>query len=142
MTRTDDANFVVEGDDLVLARPVFEADAASFDTGPHQVAIDRDPSLRLPRHVMKHFQIVAGEGADNAQRHAIPNPIEGRVWCRLNYDRGRLRQTINAIGMADFAEYDAGGLARIFEAVRALNAYMHKGAAPLSGTLVSVICAK
>ncbi len=58
--RTNDANFVVEGDDLVLARPVFEADAASFDTGPHQVAIDCDPSLRVQRDVMKPFQIVAG----------------------------------------------------------------------------------
>lgn len=142
MTRTDGVNFVVEGDDLVLARPVFEADAASFDTGPHQVAIDCDPSLRLQRHAMKHFQIVAGEGPDNAQGPAIPNHIEGRVWGRLNYDRGRLRQTVNAVGMADFAEYDAGGLPRIFEAAQALDAYMHMGAGPVSGALVSVICAK
>lgn len=137
MPPTDHANFVVEGDDLVLSCPAFEAEAR-----PHHVAIDCDPSLRLPRHMMKRFQIVAGGGLDAAQGRTISKHFEGRVWVRLNVDRDRPGQTINGLSLSDFTEYDAGGLARFHEAARALDAHMGMGVAPLSSALDSVIRAK
>ncbi|WP_309643296.1 hypothetical protein [Phenylobacterium sp.] len=142
LTRTDHANFVVEV--MISCSPVrlSKLRPASYDTGSHQVAIDCDPSLRLPRHMMQRFQIVAGEGVGNAQGRAVPKHFEGRVWVRLNDYRDRPGQTVNGLSLSDFTEYDADGLARFFETARALNVEMRMGVAPLSGAPVSVIRAK
>jgi signal transduction histidine kinase len=142
MTIAAGADFTAKQEDLVLARPAFAAIAAGVATGPHRVSVDCDPALRLPAHVVENLRVVAHEAVDNALRHAFPNHIEGRVWIRLFYDRGRLTLTVrdNGIGMPDFAEYGAGGRARIVEAARALNAYARMGAAPFGGALVSITC--
>lgn len=142
MTTTADTHSAAKHDDLVLARPAFDAVAAGFATGPHRVMVDCDPTLRLPAEVVEHLSLVAHEAVDNALRHAFPNHIEGRVWIRLFHDHGRLTLTVrdNGIGMPDFAEYGSGGRARIFEAAHALHAYPRMGAAPFGGALVSVTC--
>jgi len=127
-------------EELVLAQPVLEAAAGGFATGPHQVSVDCDPTLRLPGPVAEALGVVVHEAVDNALRHAFPNHIDGRVWVRLFHDRGRLTLSVrdNGIGMPDFAEYDAGGRARIFQAAQALHAYPRMGAAPFGGALVSI----
>lgn len=142
MTTPADRDAAPGRDDLVLVRPVLEAVAGSFAPGPHRVMVDCDPHLRLPPEVVEPFRVVAHDAVDNALRHAFPKHIEGRVWVRLFYDRGRLTLTVrdNGIGMPDFAKYDAGGRARIAEAAQRLQAHARMGAAPFGGALVSITC--
>jgi two-component sensor histidine kinase len=133
-------NSAVTQDPLVLARPALDAVAAAVAPGHHQVRVDCEPDLRLPEAVVENLQLVAHEAVDNALRHAFPNHIEGHVWIRLFYDRGRLTLTIrdDGIGMPDFADYESGGRARIVQAANALHAYARMGAAPFGGALVSI----
>lgn len=142
MTTMADTPPAAKGEELVLARPAFDAVAARFPAGPHHVVVDCDPTLRLPANFVEHLSVVAREAVDNALRHAFPNHIEGRVWIRLFHDHGRLTLTVrdNGIGMPDFAEYGSGGRARIVQAAQALHAYPRMGAAPFAGALVSVTC--
>lgn len=137
---TADLNTAVTHEPLVPARPALDAVAAGIAPGPHQVRVDCDPDLRLPGDVVDNLQLVAHEAVDNALRHAFPNNIDGHVWIRLFYERGRLTLTIrdDGIGMPDFADYDTGGRARIVQAGNALNAYIRMGAAPFGGALVSI----
>lgn len=140
MTITVDATPPVEATALIPARPALDKVATGCETGPHQVMLECDPTLRLPADVVENLRVVAYEAVDNALRHAFPNHIEGRVWIRLFYDRGRLTLTIrdNGIGMPDFEEYGAGGRGRIFEAARAIHARARMGAAPFGGALVAI----
>jgi nitrate/nitrite-specific signal transduction histidine kinase len=143
MTSTADATSAANREALILARPALGAVAAGLATAPHQVTVDCDPALRLPAPVVDNLSAIVLEAVDNALRHAFPNHIEGRVWVRLfNDHRGRLTLTIrdNGIGMPDFADYGAGGRARIFKAAAALHAYARMGAAPFGGGLVSITC--
>lgn len=139
MAETDNLTSAVTP--LVLARPALEAVAAGVTPGRHQVRVDCDPDLRLPEAVVENLSVVAHEAVDNALRHAFPNHIDGHVWIRLFYDRGRLTLTIrdDGIGMPDFSDYDRGGRARIVQAANALHAYARMGAAPFGGALVSII---
>jgi len=140
MSTTADLNTAVTHGPLVQARPALEAVAAGVAPGPHQVRLDCEPDLRLPEAVVDNLQLVAHEAVDNALRHAFPNNIDGHVWIRLFYDRGRLTLTIrdDGIGMPDFADYDSGGRARIVQAANALHAHARMGAAPFGGALVSI----
>lgn len=140
MTTMTDTPSTAQGEAMVLARPAFEAVIKGLDAGPHRVAVDCEPDLRLPAQVVETLGLVVGEAVDNALRHAFPNHIEGRVWVRLFHDRGRLTLTVrdNGIGMPDFEDYDSGGRARIFAAAEALHAQARMGVAPFSGALVSI----
>lgn len=128
--------------DLALARPILDELAAGFRVPPHRVFVDCDPDLRVSVDRLERLRLVAEEAVDNALRHAFPNHIEGRVWVRLFEDRGRLTLTVrdNGIGMPDFADYAAGGRARIVEQARQLGAFARMGAAPFGGALVSIVC--
>jgi len=141
MTTTAELYTAVARKPLILVRPALEAVAAAVAPGRHQVRLDCDAGLRLPADVVHHLQLVAHEAVDNALRHAFPHSIDGHVWIRLFYERGRLTLTIrdDGIGMPDFADYDTGGRARIVQAAKALNAYARMGAAPFGGALVSMI---
>lgn len=140
MTDTAQLNPSAAHDRGVLARPALDAVAASATPGAHQVRVDCDPDLRLPEEVVENLQLVAHEAVDNALRHAFPNHIDGHVWIRLFYERGRLTLTVrdDGIGMPDFADYESGGRARITQAASAINAHARMGAAPFGGALVSV----
>lgn len=123
------------------AQPALARTAAAFAGGPHKVAVDCAPDLRLRPDVLAAVCVVAREAIDNALAYAFPEGREGRVWVKLAPDEGRFRLTIrdSGVGISDLPPEPPGGAGIIVALARRLGGYARLGSAPFGGGLVTLV---
>ncbi len=123
------------------ARSFLQMLLSGVDEGPHRIAIDCAPELRLPAGELVALGAVACEAVDNALTHAFPSGGDGRIWVRLVEERGRTLLTVrdSGLGIDDLAHGAHAGGARMIDLLAGrLGGYARLGSAPFGGGLVTV----
>lgn len=134
-------NEQTQGPEFAPARPVLEAVTATFANPLYKVAVNCDPSLRLPASQLGSLGAIVGEAVGNALRHAFPAGRAGQVWVDLTQDHDRidLRIRDNGPGIPDQDAEPNSGRGRIHALAHDLGGYARLGSLQFGGGEVRVV---